>query len=135
MYNYNLFVFLCYVFIFSPSVLLPIVADQTVHWLIRNGSENASAEELSTFSFLYCTFPAAPTVFIFASQYKIAMEIVSNIYNMYMCIISTYVCSLITSEGCFISCVWNNFVCSNNVSFSSHGVNQHGRGKSFLKNH
>ena len=39
---------------------------------------NSTNEELSAFGFLYCTFPTAPTVFIYASQYNTAMTIVSN---------------------------------------------------------
>ena len=61
------------------SILLPIVADRVLFVLLPSDGVNAtvSREKISTFGFLYGTFPTAPTVFVFASQYNIAMEIVS----------------------------------------------------------
>ena len=61
------------------SILLPIVADRVLFVLLPRDGVNAtvSRENISTFGFLYGTFPTAPTVFVFASQYNIAMEIVS----------------------------------------------------------
>ena len=59
------------------SILLPIVADLLLHGLLPNETLNSSRADISTFGFLYGTFPTAPTVFVFASQYSLAMEIVS----------------------------------------------------------
>lgn len=63
----------------SPlSILLPIVADLLLHGLLPNDTLNSSRADIATFGFLYGTFPTAPTVFVFASQYNLAMEIVSK---------------------------------------------------------
>ena len=45
--------------------------------LMPHGDQNATRDDISTYGFLYGTFPTAPTVFVFASQYNLAMEIVS----------------------------------------------------------
>jgi len=63
---------------FSLSILLPILADLLVYYLLPATSYNSSRTDIATFGFLYGTFPTAPTVFVFASQYKLAMEIVSS---------------------------------------------------------
>ena len=60
------------------SVLLPIVADQVISLILPHGGQNASRGAISTFGFLYGTFPTAPSVFVYASQYNLAMEIVSS---------------------------------------------------------
>ena len=59
------------------SILLPITAYLLVYKLEPHGALNATRDDISTFGFLLGTFPTAPTVFVFASQYKLAMEIVS----------------------------------------------------------
>ena len=51
----------------AKSLLLPIVARTTV-LLLTEGHENST--ELSRFAFVYATFPAAPSVYLFAARFK-----------------------------------------------------------------
>lgn len=61
-------------------ILLPIVADRVLYLILPGGSSNKteSRSSISTFGFLYGTFPTAPTVFVFSNHYNIAMDVVSN---------------------------------------------------------
>ena len=70
---------LYFVTVLSHRILLPIVADRILYLILPHYGANAtiSRDNISTFGFLYGTFPTAPTVFVFASQYNLAMEIVS----------------------------------------------------------
>jgi hypothetical protein len=90
------------------SILLPILAYRIVYTVVpgvsnaTNSSANAMVEswsspeteyatssshnvsdatrsDIATFGFLVGTFPTAPTVFVFASQYHLAMETVSSL--------------------------------------------------------
>ena len=60
-------------------IILPLVAYRVLYILLPNGVDNGTATEddIATFGFLLGTFPTAPTVFVFASQYSLAMEVVS----------------------------------------------------------
>ena len=55
-----------------------MVAYRVLYILLPNGVNNvtASQDDVATFGFLLGTFPTAPTVFVFASQYSLAMEVV-----------------------------------------------------------
>ena len=66
----------------SCSIILPLIAYRVLYILLPNGVNNstASQEDIATFGFLLGTFPTAPTVFVFASQYFLAMEVVSVKY-------------------------------------------------------
>ena len=63
----------------SLRVLLPIVADRVLYLILPadSGNSTVSRSSISTFGFLYGTFPTAPTVFVFSNQYTLAMDIVS----------------------------------------------------------
>ena len=62
-------------------MIVPLVAYRVLYLLLPQGVDNVTAtqEDIATFGFLLGTFPTAPTVFVFASQYSLAMEIVSPI--------------------------------------------------------
>ena len=45
--------------------------------LIHPGSDASETLDLSTYGFLYGVFPAAPGVFVFATQYSIDVDLVS----------------------------------------------------------
>ena len=55
------------------------MAYRVLYILLPNGVDNATAtqDDIATFGFLLGTFPTAPTVFVFASQYSLAMEVVN----------------------------------------------------------
>lgn len=45
--------------------------------LIHAGVNVSDTKELSTYGFLYGTFPAAPAVFVFATQYALDIDLVT----------------------------------------------------------
>lgn len=45
--------------------------------VLHVGVNSTDTLDLSTFGFLYGTFPAAPGVFVFATQYNIDIDLVS----------------------------------------------------------
>ena len=60
-------------------IILPLVAYRVLYILLPNGVRNLTTQDdIATFGFLLGTFPTAPTVFVFASQYSLAMEVVST---------------------------------------------------------
>lgn len=56
-------------------MVLPLVCRQTVN-IMQAGADFNETTELSTFGFLYGTFPAAPGAFVIASQYNVEVELV-----------------------------------------------------------
>lgn len=63
---------------FISSLVLPLVCRQTVN-IIDAGDNFNDTTELSTFGFLYGTFPAAPGAFVIATQYNVEVELVRTI--------------------------------------------------------
>lgn len=65
------------VLILVKLLVLPIVIRQTVN--VMNAGQNFSdTTDLSTFGFLYGTIPAAPGVFVFASQYNMEIDLIAS---------------------------------------------------------
>lgn len=56
--------------------------------ILHAGSNESETMDLSTYGFLYGTFPSAPTVFVFSTQYGIDVDLVllliSNLCRRYM---------------------------------------------------
>lgn len=67
--------------IFCCSLLLPLVTWEVIGWI---GVDTNASQSLSMYGFLYGTFPTAPSVFLFASQYGVAQDIVSLCVCLYM---------------------------------------------------
>ena len=65
------------VLVLIKIVLLPLIARETVS-LLQVGANHTQTVFYSDFAFLYGTFPTAPTVFVFANQYKILPELVAS---------------------------------------------------------
>lgn len=63
---------------------MPLVTREVVS-LLHTGSNTSDTLNLSTYGFLYGTFPSAPGVFVFATQYAIDVDLVSrkiiDVYN------------------------------------------------------
>lgn len=55
---------------------MPLIIRQTVN-ITSAGSNFTETTDLSTFGFLYGTFPAAPGVFAVASHYNTEVDLVS----------------------------------------------------------
>jgi len=63
--------------VFSRLVL-PLITREIVS-LLHAGGNASETQDLSTYGFLYGTFPAAPGVFVFATQYSLEVDLVSDI--------------------------------------------------------
>ena len=59
------------------SVLMPLIGYVVIDLFLPATVMNTSVEKIASFGFLYCTFPTAPTVFIYAAQYSVAVPVVS----------------------------------------------------------
>lgn len=62
--------------LFIHRLVLPLVIRQTVN-ITNAGSNFTETTDLSTFGFLYGTFPAAPGVFVVATRYNVDIDLVS----------------------------------------------------------
>ncbi|KAH8345752.1 hypothetical protein KR067_003058 [Drosophila pandora] len=81
------------VLILVKILVLPLVIRQTVN-IMQSGQNFNETTELSTFGFLYGTFPAAPGAFVIATQYNIEVELVAR---------SMVFCTFISAPLMFIS--------------------------------
>lgn len=81
------------VLILVKILVLPLVCRQTVN-IIQAGDNFNDTTELSTFGFLYGTFPAAPGAFVIATQYNVEVELIAR---------SMVLCTFISAPLMFIS--------------------------------
>ncbi|XP_060654780.1 LOW QUALITY PROTEIN: lysosomal cholesterol signaling protein [Drosophila nasuta] len=81
------------VLILVKILVLPLVCRQTVN-IIQAGADFNDTTELSTYAFLYGTFPAAPGAFVIATQYNIEVELIAR---------SMVLCTFISAPLMFIS--------------------------------
>ncbi|KAH8235021.1 hypothetical protein KR032_007833 [Drosophila birchii] len=81
------------VLILVKILVLPLVIRQTVN-IMQSGQNFNDTTELSTFGFLYGTFPAAPGAFVIATQYNMEVELVAR---------SMVFCTFISAPLMFIS--------------------------------
>ncbi|XP_065086485.1 lysosomal cholesterol signaling protein [Ochlerotatus camptorhynchus] len=65
------------ILILVKLLVLPLVTRQTVN-IIGAGANFSETTDLSTFGFLYGTFPSAPGVFVIASQYNQDVDLIAN---------------------------------------------------------
>ncbi|XP_011208976.1 integral membrane protein GPR155 [Bactrocera dorsalis] len=70
------------ILILVKILVLPLVCRQTVN-IMQAGTDFNDTTELSTFGFLYGTFPAAPGAFVIATQYNVEVELVAT--GMVLC--------------------------------------------------
>lgn len=59
--------------------MLPLVTREVVS-LLHAGGNSSETLDLSTFGFLYGTFPTAPAVFVFSNQYNLETDLVRILY-------------------------------------------------------
>ncbi|XP_067644870.1 lysosomal cholesterol signaling protein isoform X2 [Eurosta solidaginis] len=81
------------ILILVKILVLPLVCRQTVN-IMQAGKDFNDTTELSTFGFLYGTFPAAPGAFVIASQYNVEVELVAT---------GMVLCTFISAPVMFIS--------------------------------
>ncbi|XP_018330000.1 integral membrane protein GPR155 isoform X2 [Agrilus planipennis] len=65
------------ILIIVKLLFLPIVTREIISSL-HAGSNASETLHLSTYGFLYGTFPSAPTVFVFATQYSVDIDLVAS---------------------------------------------------------
>ncbi|KAK7068809.1 hypothetical protein SK128_020429, partial [Halocaridina rubra] len=65
------------ILIASKTLILPLVTREVVSLLHPGASANETAD-YSNYGFLYGTFPTAPGVFVFASHYNIAVDLIAS---------------------------------------------------------
>ncbi|XP_074030113.1 integral membrane protein GPR155 homolog anchor isoform X2 [Leptinotarsa decemlineata] len=81
------------ILIMVKLIVLPLVTREVISTLHvgYNESENI---DLSTYGFLYGTFPSAPTVFVFATQYAIDVDLIAS---------AMVVCTFVSAPLMFVS--------------------------------
>nr|XP_027225362.1 integral membrane protein GPR155-like isoform X1 [Penaeus vannamei] len=65
------------ILIATKTLILPLVTREVVSLLQPGASANETAD-YSNYGFLYGTFPTAPGVFVFASQYNVAVDLMAS---------------------------------------------------------
>lgn len=99
--------------IFAKILVLPLlIRELVIH--IASGSTTEENKDLSNFGFLYGTFPTAPTVFIFATQYDMSTEIVAP---------GMVACTILSAPLMFVSASMTTLQTSNLFHFHSDLVN------------
>ncbi|XP_011402850.1 PREDICTED: integral membrane protein GPR155-like isoform X2 [Amphimedon queenslandica] len=72
-------IFVSTLLIIAKSIILPLIGYVTVDLFLRaEVDDNSTLNSIASFGFLYCTFPTAPTVFIYASQYSTVVPIIAS---------------------------------------------------------
>merc|ERR1719422_2542855 len=83
------------ILIFVKILILPIFAREFTSGLLSQNDKNSTkVQQLSDFAFLYGTFPAAPTVFVYASKYNIVPDVIAS---------AMVVCTLLSAPMMFVS--------------------------------
>ncbi|XP_026292072.2 integral membrane protein GPR155 isoform X1 [Frankliniella occidentalis] len=72
---------------------LPLITREVVS-VIHAGANESDTEDLSTYGFLYGTFPSAPGVFVFATQYGVEVELIAS---------AMVVCTFVSAPLMFVS--------------------------------
>lgn len=65
------------ILIMVKLLVLPVVTREVIS-LLHAGFNKSETLDLSTYGFLYGTFPSAPTVFVFATQYMIDVDLIAS---------------------------------------------------------
>merc|ERR1719322_655388 len=67
------------ILIFAKILILPIIAREFASGLLSQNDKNSTkVQEWSDFAFLYGTFPAAPTVFVYSYKYNVVPDIIAS---------------------------------------------------------
>ncbi|KAL1501570.1 hypothetical protein ABEB36_006870 [Hypothenemus hampei] len=65
------------ILIMVKLIVLPVITREVVN-LLHAGSNSSETLDLSTYGFFYGTFPTAPGVFVFATQYLIDIDLIAS---------------------------------------------------------
>ncbi|XP_050702655.1 LOW QUALITY PROTEIN: integral membrane protein GPR155-like [Eriocheir sinensis] len=81
------------ILIATKTLILPLVTREVVSLLQPGSSANETAD-FSNYGFLYGTFPTAPGVFVFATQYNVAVDLMAS---------SMVACTFLSAPLMFVS--------------------------------
>ncbi|XP_018569986.1 integral membrane protein GPR155 [Anoplophora glabripennis] len=81
------------ILIMVKLLALPLVTREVIS-IIHAGFNKSETVDLSTYGFLYGTFPSAPTVFVFATQYVIDVDLIAS---------AMVVCTFVSAPLMFVS--------------------------------
>ncbi|KAJ8917326.1 hypothetical protein NQ315_002348 [Exocentrus adspersus] len=81
------------ILIMVKLIALPLVTREVIS-VIHAGFNKSETVDLSTYGFLYGTFPSAPTVFVFATQYSIDVDLIAS---------AMVVCTFVSAPLMFVS--------------------------------
>ncbi|CAG9862622.1 unnamed protein product [Phyllotreta striolata] len=81
------------ILIMVKLLVLPLVTREVISAL-HAGHNESETVDLSTYGFLYGTFPSAPTVFVFATQYSIDVDLIAS---------AMVVCTFVSAPLMFVS--------------------------------
>ncbi|KAJ8953723.1 hypothetical protein NQ314_007333 [Rhamnusium bicolor] len=81
------------ILIMVKLIALPLVTREVIS-ILHSGFNNSETVDLSTYGFLYGTFPSAPTVFVFATQYSIDVDLIAS---------AMVVCTFVSAPLMFVS--------------------------------
>ncbi|KAL3831565.1 hypothetical protein ACJMK2_023304 [Sinanodonta woodiana] len=92
----------------AKCLMLPLVTWQVVG-MLENGNSNDS-RSLSMYGFLYGTFPSAPSVFLYASQFSIATDVIAT---------GMVSCTFLSAPLMFVSAKMMTVVVSNEMDYKN----------------
>ncbi|CAH1994415.1 unnamed protein product [Acanthoscelides obtectus] len=81
------------ILIMVKLIALPLVTREVIS-ILHSGYNESETVDLSTYGFLYGTFPSAPTVFVFATQYSIDIDLIAS---------AMVVCTFVSAPLMFVS--------------------------------
>nr|CAI5834013.1 unnamed protein product [Callosobruchus analis] len=81
------------ILIMVKLIVLPLVSREVIS-ILRSGYNESETLDLSTYGFLYGTFPSAPTVFVFATHYSIDVDLIAS---------AMVVCTFVSAPLMFVS--------------------------------
>ncbi|CAH1115315.1 unnamed protein product [Psylliodes chrysocephalus] len=81
------------ILIMVKLLVLPLVTREVISAL-HAGHNESETVDLSTYGFLYGTFPSAPTVFVFSTQYSIDVDLIAS---------AMVVCTFVSAPLMFVS--------------------------------
>ncbi|KAK5638084.1 hypothetical protein RI129_012379 [Pyrocoelia pectoralis] len=81
------------ILIIVKLLVMPLLIREVVS-LLRVGANTTETVDWSTYGFLYGTIPSAPTVFVFAAQYNVDMDLIAT---------AIVICTFVSAPFMFIS--------------------------------
>ncbi|XP_052804651.1 integral membrane protein GPR155-like [Mya arenaria] len=96
--------------IMAKTLLMPLITWQVVGALELHGPSTNDSRSLSMYAFLYGTFPTAPSVFIYASHFSVAQDIIAT---------GMVVCTFLSAPLMFVSAKMMTVVVSSEMDYKT----------------